>query len=206
MFLKFRLCCVDSIFKAFFLSYIDNLKIPTHCLAEDQYYNTASFKTADICEKYPALLTTRELRILAPSFGIYGRCRAFSGPVVTAKVIDDNVLVREILATKGEGRVLLIDAGGDSSRCAIIGGKLTVQAKELGWAGIVVNGCIRDVDDINDTDFGVRALASNPVKPGKKRVGQSHVALNISGMVVLEGEWLYADSDGILISKYELSV
>jgi len=105
----------------------------------------------------------------------------------------------------GNGRVLVVDGGG-SQRCAILGGNPVVQAQNNGWAGIVVNGCIRDVDEINGCDIGVRALASHPIKASKKGLGEQRVPVNIAGTRICDGEWLYADTDGILVSQIELSV
>ncbi|XP_057786629.1 putative 4-hydroxy-4-methyl-2-oxoglutarate aldolase 3 [Salvia miltiorrhiza] len=164
-----------------------------------------SLATADVCDTNAALLPSGDLRILPPVFQMYGQCRAFSGEIVTVKVLEDNVLVRELLATKGKGRVLVIDGGG-SMRSALLGGVLAQLAHDMGWAGIVVNGCIRDVDDINGCAIGVRALASHPRKPFKKGTGEKHVPITIAGTLIHDGEWLYADADGILISKGELSI
>ncbi|XP_022933782.1 putative 4-hydroxy-4-methyl-2-oxoglutarate aldolase 2 [Cucurbita pepo subsp. pepo] len=161
--------------------------------------------TAEVCDANPQLIVSGELRALEPIFQIYGRRQVFSGPVVTLKVFEDNVLVREFLEEKGKGRVLVVDGGG-SKRCAILGGNPVVQAQNNGWAGIVVNGCVRDVDEINGCDIGVRALASHPMKANKKRVGEKHVPITVGGTRIMDGEWLYADTDGILVSRTELSV
>ncbi|KAK7295188.1 hypothetical protein RJT34_18093 [Clitoria ternatea] len=161
--------------------------------------------TAEVCDANPQLISSGELRALQPIFQIYGRRQVFSGPIVTLKVFEDNVLVREFLEEKGNGRVLVVD-GGASLRCAILGGNPVVQAQNNGWAGIVVNGCIRDVDEINGCDIGVRALASHPMKANKKGMGEKHVPIHIAGTRISDGEWLYADTDGILISRTELSV
>ncbi|RHN47107.1 putative oxaloacetate decarboxylase [Medicago truncatula] len=142
--------------------------------------------TAEVCDANPQLILSGELRALQPIFQIYGRRQVFSGPIVTLKVFEDNVLVREFLEEKGNGRVLVVD-GGASLRCAILGGNPVVQAQNNGWAGIIVNGCIRDVDEINGCDIG-------------------HVPITIAGTRIGDGEWLYADTDGILISRTELSV
>ncbi|KAK9156444.1 hypothetical protein Sjap_003924 [Stephania japonica] len=165
----------------------------------------AYLATAEACDSFPALVTSGDLRVLHPMFQTYGQRRAFAGPVVTLKLFEDNVLVRELLETKGEGRVLVIDGGG-SIRCALVGGNLALLAQNMGWAGIVVNGCIRDVDEINGCDIGVRALASHPLKSNKKGNGEKHVSVHIGGVVISDGDWLYADSDGVLVSKTELSV
>lgn len=166
--------------------------------------------TAEACDSNAALLASGDLRVLQPVFQIYGQCRSFSGPVVTLKVFEDNVLVRELLETRGEGKVLVIDGGG-SMRCALIGGNLGQLAHNNGWSGIVVNGCIRDVDEINGCGIGVRALGSRPLKSNKKGHGDKHVPVYIAGVYIAgsfirDGEWLYADSDGILVSKSELSI
>ncbi|XP_057472319.1 putative 4-hydroxy-4-methyl-2-oxoglutarate aldolase 2 [Actinidia eriantha] len=161
--------------------------------------------TAEVCDANSQLIVGGELRALQPIFQIYGRRQVFSGPVVTLKIFEDNVLVREFLEERGNGRVLVVDGGG-SLRCAILGGNPVVQAQNNGWAGIVVNGCIRDVDEINGCDIGVRALASHPMKANKKGIGEKHVPVAIAGTRICDGEWLYADTDGILISKMELSV
>ena len=165
----------------------------------------AALATAEICDTNATQIASGDLRVLHPVFQIYGQARAFSGPIATLKVFEDNVLVREMLETKGEGRVLVIDGGG-SMRCALVGGNLGQLAQSNGWAGMVVNGCIRDVDEINGCDIGVRALASNPLKSNKKGTGEKHVAVYFAGQFIRDGEWLYADSDGILVSKFELSI
>ncbi|KAL4554626.1 hypothetical protein LXL04_037223 [Taraxacum kok-saghyz] len=165
----------------------------------------SSFSTAEVCDAHASHLASGDLRALQPIFKIYGQCRAFSGPIVTLKVFEDNVLVREQLESKGEGRVLVID-GGASMRCALVGGNLGQLAQNNGWVGIVVNGCIRDVDEINGCDIGVRALASHPQKSYKRGNGEKGVSVHVGGMLIHDGEWLYADSDGILVSKTELSL
>lgn len=174
-------------------------------ISEDCWSRMALVTTAELCDANPQLIVSGELRALHPVFQIYGQRQVFSGPVVTLKVFEDNVLVRELLEEKGDDRVLVVDGGG-SLRCAILGGNPVVQAQNNGWAGIIVNGCIRDVDEINGCDIGVRALASHPVKASKKGIGEKHVPVNIAGTRICDGEWLYADTDGILVSKTELSV
>ncbi|XP_068497104.1 putative 4-hydroxy-4-methyl-2-oxoglutarate aldolase 3 isoform X2 [Phaseolus vulgaris] len=166
--------------------------------------NMATLPTAELTDANTTHVANGDLRVLHPVFKVYGQVTSFSGPIVTVKVFEDNVLVRELLETKGEGRVLVVDGGG-SLRCALIGGNLAQIAHSMGWAGIVVNGCVRDVDEINACGIGVRALASNPLKSNKKRTGEKNVPVYVGGTFIREGEWLYADNDGILVSKFELS-
>uniref|UniRef100_A0A0C9SB70 4-hydroxy-4-methyl-2-oxoglutarate aldolase n=1 Tax=Wollemia nobilis TaxID=56998 RepID=A0A0C9SB70_9CONI len=165
----------------------------------------AALATTEICDTYPNLVDNGELKVLQPIFQIYGGRQAFSGPIATLKVFEDNVLLRDFLEERGNGRVLVVDGGG-SLRCAILGGNVVVSAQNNGWSGIIVNGCIRDVDEINRCDIGVRALASNPLKANKKGVGEKYAPIYIAGQRILTGEWCYVDSDGILVSQQELSL
>ncbi|GAB2284813.1 hypothetical protein Dimus_019266 [Dionaea muscipula] len=161
--------------------------------------------TAELCDDNSGLLKDGHLRVLQPIFQIYGQRRAFSGPIVTVKVFEDNVLVRELLESKalGEGKVLVVDGGG-SMRCALVGGNLGQIAQNMGWSGIVVNGCIRDVDEINGCGIGVRALGSHPLKSDKKGNGEKHAPIYVAGALIRDGDWLYADTDGILVSNTQL--
>ena len=96
------------------------------------------FQTTDLCDEH-----SDHLRVVAPMFKRFGGHARFSGQVVTLKLFEDNSLVRDTLAKPGEGRVLVVDGGG-SLRCALVGGMLGELAVNNGWAGIVVNGCVRD--------------------------------------------------------------
>ncbi|KAL9225861.1 hypothetical protein vseg_001740 [Gypsophila vaccaria] len=161
--------------------------------------------TTDICDANSALLTTGELKVLYPLFKPYGRRHAFNGPVVTVRVFEDNVIVRELLESTGhQGKVLVVDGGG-SMRCALLGGNLGQIAQNNGWVGIVVNGCVRDVDEINECEIGVWALGTSPVKSRKVGLGEKHVSVGFGGCLIHDGDWLWADNDGILVSKKQLS-
>jgi len=166
--------------------------------------SAVSLATTDICDANPHLLANGELRSLPPVFQIYGRSKVFSGRVVTVKTVEDNILIHEFLEQKGHGRVLVIDGCG-SLRRAVVGGNLSKKAQNNGWVGIVVYGCVRDVDDINLCDIGVRALNCCPVRPAKKGVGEKHVPVSIAGTMIYDGDWLYADSDGILVASSEMA-
>ncbi|KAG7964813.1 hypothetical protein I3843_09G189800 [Carya illinoinensis] len=140
----------------------------------------AAIATTEVCDTYAAALANGDLRVLEPIFRSYGMRRTFSGPIVTLKLFEDNQLVMDLLETRGEGRVLIIDGGGTRRR-AMVGGLLSLLAQDMGWAGLVVNGCIRDVEEINGCNIGVRALASMPVRSSKEGIGEKHVPVNIAG-------------------------
>jgi regulator of ribonuclease activity A len=162
------------------------------------------FATCDLCDTNEEKLVNGSLAILPPVFSAFGKHLRFSGPVRTLKVFEDNVLVRAALETPGEGSVLLVD-GGASLRCALVGGNLGVLAQNNGWAGIVVNGCVRDSEELNQCNIGIRALATHPRRSVRKGLGEKDLVVDIAGVSVRPGDWIYADADGILISQQPLS-
>ncbi|HEV2612805.1 MAG TPA: ribonuclease E activity regulator RraA [Noviherbaspirillum sp.] len=162
-----------------------------------------SFSTCDLCDGNEDKLASGGLAVLPPVFRHFGKRKAFSGPAATLKVFEDNVLVRAALETPGEGRVLVVDGGG-SLRCALVGGNLGVLAEKNGWAGIVVNGCVRDSEELDACDIGVRALATHPQRSIRKGVGDRDIAIMIAGVTVRPGNWIYADADGVLVAIEKL--
>jgi regulator of ribonuclease activity A len=154
--------------------------------------------TADLCDEYG-----NEVRVLEPRFISVGGVLSFAGPVTTVRVREDNALVRAVLESPGQGRVLVVD-GGASVRCALVGGKLGRLAETNGWAGIVVWGAVRDVAELQACLVGIRALASNPRPPAKTGAGDRDVAVQVAGVTVHPGEWLCADADGVIISRQAL--
>lgn len=161
------------------------------------------FATCDICDANENKLASGELAVLPPIFKSFGKLQKFSGPAATLKVFEDNVMVRTMLETPGNGRVLVIDGGG-SLRCALVGGNLGVLAEKNGWAGIVVNGCVRDTEELNACNIGLRALAVHPQRSVRKGAGDSNIRIAIAGIAVKPGDWVYADADGILIAQQKL--
>jgi regulator of ribonuclease activity A len=149
--------------------------------------------TTDLCDEHP------EAQVCEPVFRSFGGRRAFCGPITTLKVFEDNTLVKQAVEGPGEGRVLVVDGGG-SRRCGLVGGNLAVSAAANGWAGIVVYGCIRDADELAGQAIGIRALAAFPRRSERGlHSGQAGRPVVFAGVVFREGEWLCADSDGVVV-------
>jgi regulator of ribonuclease activity A len=162
------------------------------------------FATTDLCDDHPQLLEDGRLAALPPVFRHFGQRVSFSGRVTTLKVFEDNALVRATLEAPGNGNVLVID-GGASLRRALVGGQLALLAQDNGWAGIVVDGCVRDSDEINGCDIGVRALGAHPQKSAKHGAGERNIRITVAGVAVSPGDWVYVDADGILIARQKLT-
>ena len=162
-----------------------------------------SFKTPDLLDNNEDKVRDGSLRVVAPMFQSYGGRPEFSGQIVTLKLFEDNSLVRELLAGSGDGKVLLIDGGG-SLRCALLGDQLAALALANGWSGLVINGCVRDVQALASIDLGVQALGAHPRKTGKRGLGDVDVAVEFAGLQFRPGDWLHADANGVLISDRAL--
>ncbi|MFL6657404.1 MAG: ribonuclease E activity regulator RraA [Massilia sp.] len=161
------------------------------------------FATTDLCDDHPQQLEDGTLAVLPPVFKHFGQHQKFCGRATTLKVFEDNALVRSTLEAPGNGNVLVID-GGASMRRALVGGQLGLLAQNNGWAGIVVDGCIRDTEEINACAIGVRALGAHPQKSAKHGAGERNIRVVISGVAVNPGDWVYADADGVLIAQQKL--
>lgn len=161
--------------------------------------------TTDLCDANEVALEEGTLRVFDPGLVPFGARVAFAGRAVTLKVFEDNSLVADTVKSAGEGRVLVVDAGG-SRRCAVFGGNLAAAAAKNGWAGVVINGCVRDAAEIGAADLGVRALALHPRRSVKRGEGQGELAVTFLGVTVRPGEWIYADADGVLVSATALTL
>lgn len=156
------------------------------------------FKTCDLADAHPD-----DVLAALPIFRDFGGQKAFSGPMSTVRVHDDNVLVRKALEEPGQGRVLVVD-GGASLKSALLGDVLGALAVTNGWSGVVVNGCIRDSAELAGLALGVKALGTYPLKSAKRGIGDRDVVVTFAGSTFRPGEWLYADGDGILLAKAAL--
>ncbi len=155
------------------------------------------FATCDLCDAHKSD-TDGAFRVLPPVFRDFGARRKFCGPMVTVKCFEDNTPVKAAVESPGEGRVLVVDGGG-SLRRALLGGNLGAAAARNGWAGLVIDGCVRDLAELAACELGIRALAPMPLPTERKQAGLRDLAVQIQGVWVRPGEWLYADADGIVV-------
>lgn len=168
------------------------------------------FATCDLCDANKNASGAR-FRVLPPVFRDFGAVSRFCGPVVTVKCFEDNSLVKAAVDACGyvdtpegrQGKVLVVDGAG-SLRRALLGGNLGAAAARNGWAGVVIDGCVRDVAELLVQDVGIRALASMPMPTEKKNQGLADVPVQIQGVWVHPGDWLYADADGMVVSDTAL--
>jgi regulator of ribonuclease activity A len=156
-----------------------------------------SWTTPDLCDQFP------DVQVAEPVFRSFGGQSRFAGPAVTVKCLNDNSRVRELAATPGEGRVIVVDGGG-SLRRALLGDQIAANAVTHGWAGFLIFGCVRDVEALAVLPLGVQALASHPMKTEKRGLGEVDVPVAFAGVSVTPGDWIYADANGVIVANTPL--
>ena len=154
--------------------------------------------TPDLSDESP------EAQAIQLQFCNYGQIKRFTGVAVTIKCHEDNSLVKACVDEPGEGRVIVVDGGG-SLRRALLGDMLAEKAAANGWSGLVIHGVIRDVDEIGVTALGVQALGTCPVKTDKLGMGQRDVPIEIGAVWINPGDYVYADNNGVLVSRKKLT-
>lgn len=156
--------------------------------------------TPDLCDAYPDLV-----QVVEPMFNNYGLRTSFGGEIVTVKCFEDNSKVKELVGTPGKGKVMVVD-GGASMRKALLGDMLAEKAAKNGWEGLIIYGCIRDVDAIMDMELGVQALGTVPMKTDKRDIGDVNVPVKFGGVEFIPGQFVYADNNGVIVSPKELKM
>ena len=141
-----------------------------------------------------------ELRSLSLQLRSFGGVTRFAGAIRTVACFQDNALVRSMLATAGDGGVLVVDGGG-SLETALLGDLIAQSAIDHGWSGVVINGAIRDSATIAGMPLGVKALGTNPAKSGKTGAGTTDGPVSFGGVTFTPGRMLWADDDGILVER-----
>lgn len=136
-------------------------------------------------------------------FTQYGGVKAFCGQAVTVACPMDNSMAVEAIKDNGEGKVLIIDAG-QNKNFAFLGDIMADKAINNGWAGIIINGCVRDIEILRDMPLGVTALGVIPRSTVKKGRGLRDIPVALNGLVVEPGDYIYSDENGVIQSKIAL--
>ncbi|SMB55046.1 ribonuclease E (RNase E) inhibitor protein [Serratia proteamaculans] len=158
------------------------------------------YDTSELCDIYH-----EEVNVVEPLFSNFGGRTSFGGQITTVKCFENNGLLFELLEENGRGRVLVIDGGG-SVRRALINAELARLATQNEWEGIVVYGAVRQVDDLEELDIGIQAMAAIPVGAASENIGESDIRVNFGGVTFFSGDHLYADNTGIILSEDPLDI
>ena len=148
------------------------------------------------CDLYDAHPTTAQV-CETPLRDFGGKIR-FHGPIVTIACFEDNSKLKDLSLTAGDGRVIVVD-GGASGRCALLGDVIAADLIKNGWAGAIINGCVRDTAALSTLPVGVKALWPVPRAPAKRGQGVVGEVLTFGGVLWRDGDVAFADEDGVVV-------
>lgn len=156
---------------------------------------TVSFRpTADLVDEIGPDVRSCDLQ-----FRQFGGRHEFAGPISTVRCFQDNALLKSVLSEPGGGGVLVIDGAG-SLHTALVGDVIAELARSNGWAGLIVNGAVRDAAALRGIDIGIKALGTNPRKSTKTGAGQRAIEITLGGVAFVPGQVAYCDDDGIVVT------
>lgn len=156
--------------------------------------------TSELCDLY-----AEQVDVVEPIFSSFGGVSNFYGKVTTVKCFESNGLIAEVLEENGEGRVLVIDGGG-AVRRGLIDAELAQLAVDNGWEGIIVYGAVRQIQQLENLDIGIHALAPIPVSADESSIGESDIPVNFGGVTFFPEDYIYADLTGIILSQEPLDL
>lgn len=156
--------------------------------------------TSTLCDIY-----LDQVDVVEPIFSNFGGLTSFHGKVTTVKCFENNGLIAEILEENGEGRVLLVDGGG-AVRQALLDAELAQLAADNGWEGIIVYGAVRQIQQLENIDIGIQALAPIPVGANNSNQGEADIPVNFGGVTFFPEDYAYADLTGIILSQEPLDL
>ena len=156
--------------------------------------------TSELCDLY-----ADQVDVVEPIFSSFGGVNTFYGKVTTIKCFENNGLIAEVLEENGKGRVLVVDGGG-AVRRGLIDAELAQLAADNGWEGIIVYGAVRQIQQLENINLGIHALAPIPVNADESNIGESDIPVNFGGVTFFPEDYIYADLTGIILSQEPLDL
>lgn len=139
-----------------------------------------------------------DIRSCDTQFRQLGAVTEFCGPVTTIRCFQDNLLVKQTLSEPGNGGVLVVD-GEAGVHTALVGDIIAGRGVDNGWAGVIVNGAVRDSAILRTLAIGIKALGTNPRKSTQTGSGEKNVTVEFGGITFVPGEFVYSDDDGVVV-------
>lgn len=157
-----------------------------------------AFFTADICDEH-----SDKVFVLEAGYRNYGGADKCQGEIVTIKLDRNNSdLIALLRDEDGAGKVVVVDVG--RAYFAVVGENLMKFAHQNNYAGIIVNGYVRDTWQIKDIPVALYAIGTCPRKYIPVTSGERSIPLSFGGIAINPGDYLYADTDGVIISAEKI--
>ena len=152
----------------------------------------------DLVDKY-----SDQIQIGKMAVNSYGKKQSMAGEIYTVSCSDDNSIVKSVLSRKGKNKILVIDAAG-VCHASMVGDQIAESALNNNWAGIFVNGYVRDVEILGTLDLGIFARGSVARKTDKQDHGFEDIMISFGSTIMHSGNWLYVDENGWIVADTKL--
>lgn len=154
--------------------------------------------TADICDEH-----SEKAQVLAAGYKNYGGVDNCQGEIITIKLDKNNSdLIKLLRDEDGTGKVVVVDV--DQEYFAVVGENLMKFADKNNYAGIIINGYVRDTFQIKDIPVALYALDTCPRKYIPVTSGEREIKLSFGGVEFTQGSYLYADTDGVIVTPEKI--
>ncbi|RSZ42738.1 MULTISPECIES: RraA family protein [unclassified Variovorax] len=163
-------------------------RVPAHIVAQAAEFQPAIL--ADVAGRRGAL--DGRIKALRPRMKL-------AGTAITVEVRPgDNLMIHAAIAMAKPGDVLVIDGKGDQTS-ALMGTIMMTACRQVGIAGVVIDGACRDSNEIDEMDFPVFCVGTNPNGPTKNIGGRIGHPVSIGGVTVHAGDFVVGDGDGVVV-------
>ncbi|CAN7735498.1 RraA family protein [Variovorax paradoxus] len=167
-------------------------RVPAHVVAQAAQFQPAIL--ADVAGRRGAM--HGRIKALRPRMKL-------AGPAFTVEVRPgDNLMIHAAIAMARPGDVLVIDGKGDQGS-ALMGTIMMTACQKLGIAGVVMDGACRDSLEIDEMDFPVFCVGTNPNGPTKNIAGRIGHSVSVGDVTVRAGDFVIADGDGVVVVERE---
>lgn len=158
-----------------------------------------SIQTADLCDEN----RDKNIQVLSTKFKNYGGLKQFRGQIVTVKLDKSNWRLLEMLRDEdGKGRIIVVD--NSQQFFGVVGDKLMAFARNNNWKAIILNGYVRDIDETKNINVGLYAIGTCPLRNFELTESQRDIELNFEEVTFNNGDYIYADNDGVIVTKSKL--
>ncbi|RKF18511.1 putative 4-hydroxy-4-methyl-2-oxoglutarate aldolase [Alginatibacterium sediminis] len=154
----------------------------------------------DLFDQHPS-----QLQLVSSHWEHYGALCYFSGPAVTVNCFEDNSRIKELLASPGEGRILVVNGQGSTQR-ALIGDMIAQSGIDNNWGGVIIYGAIRDVHTLSQMPIGIKALCACPIRSQREGKGEIEQEIVVDRTLIKPGNYIYADLNGVAMSEHKLEL
>jgi regulator of RNase E activity RraA len=155
----------------------------------NRYKNLSSCIVGDAMGRFRVL--SSNIRPVVPTRRIVGRAIT----VLTRGI--DNLLMHKAMEMAGKGDIIIVDTYGETDASGW-GGLMTRAAVKLGIEGVVIDGSVRDLDDLRTLEFPVYARATTARGCYKDGPGEINCNISCGGVSISPGDLILADEDGVV--------